>query len=339
MTPDPIEFLYGAGGPPPEPDPPSIGAYVQGRWDGPRQPVRWLDQFRDYHELADHIDPEREAYLSLYHYPPVPYCRHFKAAGYSPRGYTGPAGCWYLLFDIDRKYDLDAALADARTLASFLRQRYGPKLDDGLAAYFSGSKGFHLLAELLPAWGPALTVPATCKRLALMIAAKAGVQIDTSCYDHQRIVRLPNSRHPATGLYKRFLTIDELVALDVGCIRELAKQPAGFPAPHSGEYIAELDDDWIAATAPAPTATSSEDGNFPIVPKYVRDFIGFEDVQDPGRAVTLFRCAASLAEAGAPEPVILGLLQEPALKTGLEPAEVRRQIAAGIAHGRKGRVG
>ena len=172
-----------------------------------------------------------------------------------------------------------------------------------------------------------------------MIAARAGVQIDTSCYDHQRLVRLPNSRHPATGLYKRFLTIDELVALDAGRIRELARRPAGFPVPHSGELVAELDDDWLAAAAPASTAPSPGDATYPVVPKYVRDFIGFEDVQDPGRAVTLFRCAAALAEAGTPEPVIFGLLEEPALKTGLEPAEMRREIATGVAHGRKGGMG
>jgi hypothetical protein len=311
-----------------------VGAFVCGRPDSPRQPVRWLDQFRDYHELADHIDPEAEAYLSLYHYLAGPYCAHFKAAGYSPRGYAGPAACRYLLFDIDRAGDLGAALAGARTLARFLAGRYGPKLDDGLAAYFSGSKGFHLVAELLPGWTPALTVPATCKRLALLIAARAGVRIDTSCYDHQRLVRLPNSRHPATGLYKRFLSLEELFALDAGRIRELARHPAGFPVPASGEHIQELEDDWLTAATLAPGHVTPSGSGHPVVPKFVRDFIGFSDVQDPGRAVTLFRCAASLAEAGTPASVVSGLLEEPALKTGLEPSEVRRQIATGIEHGR-----
>ena len=34
--------------------------------------------------------------------------------------------------------------------------------------------------------------------------------------------------------------------------------------------------------------------------------------------------------------VVFGLLEEVALKTGLDPAEVRDQISDGIAHGRKG---
>lgn len=331
MTPDPTDFNPGLpAGPPP------VGAFVAGPPDGPRQVVRWLDQFRDHHELAGHIDPDREAYLSVYLYPPADYCRHFVRSGYSPRGYAGPAGCRFLLFDIDRADDPGAALADARALVRFLSQRYGPKIDGGLAAYYSGSKGFHVLLELLPGFAPSAVVPATCKRLALAIAAKAGVRIDTSCYDHQRLVRLPNSRHPSTGLFKRFLTPDELLALDVPAVRELARHPAGFAVPTCGEHVQELEDDWLAAVtvappSPAPGATGAQ----PVIPQFVRDFIGFADVMDPGRAVTLFRCAASLAQGGAPDAVVFGLLEEPALKTGLDPAEVRRQIATGIAHGRR----
>src|SRR5262249_19367421 len=156
--------------------------------------------------------------------------------------------------------------------------RYGPKLDDGLAAYFSGQKGFHLLAELLPGWTSGVTVPATCKRLALSIAAKVGVRIDTSPYDHQRLVRLPNSRHPPTGLYKRFLSLEELFALDVGRIRELARHPAAFPVPASGEHVQELEDDWLAAATPAPGQVTPSGNGHPVVPKFVRDFIGFSDV-------------------------------------------------------------
>ena len=63
--------------------------------------------------------------------------------------------------------------------------------------------------------------------------------------------------------------------------------------------------------------------------------LGFGDHQDPGRAVTLFRCAAALAEAGTPPAVVRGLLEEPALKTGLDPAEVEKQLAAGIEHGKR----
>ena len=190
--------------------------------------------------------------------------------------------------------------------------RYGPRLDDGLGVYFSGGKGFHILVELVTAWVPDANVPATCKRLALVLAAKAGIRIDTGCYDHQRLVRLPNSRHTSTGLHKRFLTHDELFELTLSRIQELARAPAAFPVPMCGTSDTLLDD-WDAAkleivSRPPATPTNA----FPVVPKFVRDFIAFEDVLDPGRAITLFRCAAALAEAGTPPTVVFGLLEEPA---------------------------
>lgn len=329
---------------PPAPDPQAVGAFVDGPPNDPRQPVRWSNQYRDHHELAAHVNPDREAYLSLYSYPPGPYCSHFKAAGYSPRGYAGPASCRFLLFDVDRAGDPDGALTDTRTLVTFLRRRYGTGIDTALAAYWSGGKGFHLTLELVPAWVPSAAVPATCKRLALTLAEQAGVRIDTAPYDHQRLVRLPNSRHRTSGLHKRFLTFDELLALDASRIRELARHPTAVPVPVCGATADALRDDWTRAATPAPIQptpapvqpTPAPTGAHPVVPKFVRDFIGFADVLDPGRAGTLFRAAAALAQHGTPEPVIAGLLEEPATKTGLPLAEVRRQIACGVLHGRRG---
>lgn len=328
MSLDPTDFPGGGD------DPSLVGAYVCGPPTAARQVVRWADQLRDHHELADQVDPDREAYLSAFCFPPAAYCRHYLAAGHTPKGYTGPAAARFLLFDVDRADDLGRALSDTRALVHFLRGRYGPHLDDGLGVYFSGAKGFHVAAEFLPGFDPSPDLPARCRRLALRLAAEAGVSVDPAVYDHQRLVRLPNTRHPRTGRYKRLLSADELFALTADGIRELARHPAGVAVPSSGEFIQPIEDDWrvVGATATVGGPTS---GSHPVVPKFVRDFIGWADVQDPGRAVTLFRCAAALAEAGTPEPVVAGLLEEPAAKSGLDPAEVRRQIARGVDHGRR----
>jgi hypothetical protein len=331
MTAGPPGF---AADPPP---PAAVGAFVAGPPTGPRTVVRWADQYRDHHELAPGVDPDREAYLSLFAYQPAEYVRHFVRAGHSPRGYAGPAACRALLFDIDRPGDLPAALADARALVRFLRDRYGPHADDAVGVYYSGAKGFHVTLALLTGAPPAAAAPATAKRLALALAAAARVRVDPACYDHQRLVRLPNSKHPVTGLHKRFLTPDELVGLDAAGVRDLARYPAGYAVPTADEFIEQVETDWTraAATAPAPGPATPGATGHPLVPKFVRDFIGFADVQDPGRAVTLFRCAAALAEAGTPPAVVAGLLDEPATRTGLDPAEVRKQIADGIARGRR----
>lgn len=336
MTPDAFPPADPGGG-----DSPPVGAYVAGCTTGPRLVVDWRGQFRAAHELADDHDPDREAYLSLFAYPPPPYCRHFVRAGHSPAGYAGPAACRYLLFDVDRAGDPAAALADARALARHLLGRYGGKAEGGVGVYYSGRKGFHLLLDLLPGYAAGPGVPAACRRLSLALAGAAGVRVDPGCYDHQRLVRLANTRHPGTGLYKRYLGLDELFALDADRIRGLARHPAGFPVPECGEHIPRLEEDWAAAAAvpapdrPTPTGPGSECPR-PVVPRFVREFIGFGDVRDPGRAVTLFRAAAAaLAEAGTPDPVVHGLLEEVALKTGLDAREVGKQIRDGIARGRR----
>ena len=124
-------------------------------------------------------------------------------------------------------------------------------------------------------------------------------------------------------------------------IFDAAKHPAGFRVPAVTDGCEQLADDWeeaerivlseklVSSRGPARVSPAG----VPVVPKLVRDFIGFGDIQDPGRAVTLWRCAAALAEAGTPAAVVFGLLAEPAEKTGLGPAEVDKQIRAGIEHG------
>jgi len=315
-----------------------VGAYVPGPPTSPRVVVRWLDLLRAAQELDDRFNPDAEQYLTAFAYPRCEYVNHVRRIG-TPRGHTGPASCPWLWFDIDRP-NLDEARRDTLTLARFLLRRY-PKLDcgDGLGIWFSGSKGFHLGIECWPGNRPDQLAPATAKRLALALACAAGVLIDGSIYDRQRIWRLPNSKHPSSGLHKVPLTLGEL-ELPVERIRELARHPRGCALPEVGDPMAELEADWAAALdAVRRSGTMTADGrrvppaDAPVVPLYVRQFIGFADTQNPGRATTLFRCAAALSEAGTPPAVIWGLLEEPALKTGLPVHEVRKQILAGIAHG------
>ncbi len=156
-------------------------------------------------------------------------------------------------------------------------------------------------------------------------------------------MRIPNTRHPGSGLYKRFISFEELFQLDAARIREVARHPAGFAIPTVAEDCEQLADDWCEAEARILAAPNGSTGTppretpscCPVVPNFVRQFIGFGDIQDPGRAVTLFRAAAALAEQGTPPAVVRGLLEEVALKSGLDPAEVEKQLAAGIAHGKR----
>ncbi|MDY3555748.1 hypothetical protein R5W24_004894 [Gemmata sp. JC717] len=339
------EFAFG-----PNCDPPAhlAGGFVDGALNAARHVVHAEPLFRAYHEI-DGIDPDREAFGTVYQYPAAEYAAHVRRVG-SPKGYTGPAACCRLVWDIDNKADPASALTDARTLVTFLLDRYGAHAENGLGAYYSGGKGYHITLVALPGFHPFAHVPALVKLLCLTVAQRAGVRVDPAVYDRQRLFRLPNTRHPRTGLYKRFLDLDELFRLSAAGVGHVARAPAAFAVPSVTEDCNALADDWCTAETHATSAPRSTDGtdpsagrvppsHCPAVPKFVRDFIGFADVQEPGRAVTLWKCAAALAEAGTPAVVVRGLLEEAALKTGLDPAEVEKQLGAGIEHGskRKGR--
>jgi hypothetical protein len=336
------DFAFGANCVPPAH---LAGGFAEGSLYAHRHIVGAEALFRAYHE-CDAVNTETEAYGTVFQYPATEYHSHVRRVS-SPKGYDGPAACCRLVWDIDR-HDLDAALSDARTLVLFLRDRYRTHDENGLGAYFSGGKGFHVTQVALPGFHPLGHVPAVVKLLCLTIARRAGVRVDPVIYDRQRLFRLPNTRHRRTGLYKRFLSTEELFQLDPVCIRNLAHHPAGFAVPSVCEDCEQLAADWIEAEQHA-TSAASIAGNGsarrmppsspPVVPDFVHRFIGFGDIQDPGRAITLFRCAAVLAEAGTPVAVIRGLLEESALKSGLDADEVEKQIAAGIAHGQRSQGG
>ncbi|GAA5500393.1 hypothetical protein Dxin01_00114 [Deinococcus xinjiangensis] len=109
--------------------------------------------------------------------------------------------------DIDRA-DPEVSRADAKTVYEYL---------DDLAPgqvrlYFSGGKGYHLV---LP-WQALGSVPSSTlnereyRQLASLISRETGVMPDYKIYSPARMLRMPDSWHPKTGLYKVEITIEEL---------------------------------------------------------------------------------------------------------------------------------
>jgi putative DNA primase/helicase len=128
----------------------------------------------------------------------------------------------YYVFDFDSSSDVELARLDCLTTI----QKLG--LESGTyKIFFSGSKGFHLYVrqEFFPLT-PSQTVAKDFERIALEIAKAHSLgTLDDSIYQANRKMRIPNSRHPKTGLYKVELTLDQLEALPLDDIRTLAKQP------------------------------------------------------------------------------------------------------------------
>ena len=136
------------------------------------------------------------------------------------RGFHQPALGYYVL-DFDSSSDLDAARSDCANAITQL------KLEPGtFKIFFSGSKGFHLyIRQEFFHITPSDHTAKDFERLAVEIAkAHQLPTLDDSIYQANRKFRLPNSRHPKTGLYKVELTLTEL-ALPIDQIVQLAKAP------------------------------------------------------------------------------------------------------------------
>jgi hypothetical protein len=266
---------------------------------------------------------------------------HYAANRLSVAGFAGPCWCRWLVLDIDRA-DLVQALADARRLVQAIHERY-PEMEGEVLVYFSGGKGFHVLVMLTHNPPPAVGFNRVARTFAEALAARAGVKIDTSVYDIAHIIRLPNTRHPRTGLFKRRIELDALFALDVPRILELAKHPAGDGIPVVRSSPLQLAVDWCEAEretvrAVEARATAHRDSGTidTRAPRYFVDFVRF-GVDEGERRPTLFRCAAWLTEQGAPPSLCFALLTEPGRDLGLIPKDVERQIECGIEHARRQR--
>jgi hypothetical protein len=289
-----------------------------------------------YAECDPKAEVGREAYLSAFTYGDE-FCRHL-AENDSTRGFDGPCGAPWLWFDLDGQ-DLDATLGDARRLAAGVLDRYRTLDDDALLLFFSGSKGAHI--GLPVNWGaaPSVTFHRAARHVAQALAAEAGVSIDTGVYDKVRLFRAPNSRHPKTGLYKRRLTLDELLHLDAAGVRQLAAAPESFAVPVVTAADPQAAADWHAAEqavekeadVKAERRAALADGA-PQLNRQTLDFI-CDGAEVGDRHRLLFSAAANLAEFGCPPALAHALLSNAARDSGLSPSDVRRQIECGLRHG------
>ena len=318
----------------------NVGAFVPGAPTSGRLLVQHTELLNAYADgaQADKGD-DREAYLSHFAFGPEMQS-HYSANRRSVAGFAGPCWCRYIVLDIDRA-NLVEAQADARRLVSAIHERY-PELEGKVPIFFSGGKGFHVLLELAHNPPPAVGFHRVARTLAEALAARAGAKIDTAIYDANRIIRLPNTRHPKTGLFKRRIDADALFALGMPGILDLAKQPSGDGMPSSVRgAVPQLETDWHEAerasvrTAEVRAVVRRDFGAAePRAPRYLLDLLRF-GVDAGERHQTVFRCSAWLTEQGAPHSLVFALLTEPARDVGLAPKDADRQIQCGINHVRR----
>jgi len=318
----------------------TFGFRLVGPCHGERKRVDAALAFRAYCACDAKAGVEREAYLSAFQFD-AGFAEHLAASG-STAGFTGSTWSPFVWFDIDRDLaagGIDRALADTRKLVDSLDERHGvPR--SVLVPFVSGSKGFHLgLPTAL--WLP----PAdehfheTARHFACLIASEAGVALDEGIYDRVRAFRAPNSRHPKTGLHKRYVETGILDVVTVKGVLDMARSPEPFDMPATDvddtSFIVALWDQ--AARAVKAEAAGIEGRRAEIVNgtrsasvnKLTRAFLAGE-VETGDRHRRLFSAAANLTEIGCTLAAVRALLGTPALDAGLPPRDVERGIVSGF---------
>jgi hypothetical protein len=150
------------------------------------------------------------------------------AAAPSVSGYQGKVWAPYLPIDLDHA-DLLPALECARLLSELFLDRWGIDAD-GLQIYFSGAKGFHfmldtrLFGKMTPAHNWPMLFDALRRHIAQQLPERLREVVDLSIKDRMRLLRLPNTVHEKSQLYKTLLTPADLVKLNADDIRQRARQ-------------------------------------------------------------------------------------------------------------------
>ena len=147
----------------------------------------------------------------------------------SVSGYEGKVWAPYLPIDLDHPEFLPA-LESARLLSDVFLDRWRVNAN-ALQVYFSGAKGFHfmldtrLFGRMVPARSWPMVFDALRRHIAQQLPERLREVVDLSIKDRMRLLRLPNTAHEKSKLYKISITPTELKILTADEIRALAKKP------------------------------------------------------------------------------------------------------------------
>lgn len=131
-----------------------------------------------------------------------------------------------LYFDLDHAEDPSVSQKDAIKLVEFFTKEMDIRESD-MWIYFSGSKGFHILISS-DALGiePRKDLHKIFKHMAGYLVHRLGLtSLDLVVYTEKRMIRLPNSMHQKTNLFKTEISVNELNKLTLEEIKDLAKSP------------------------------------------------------------------------------------------------------------------
>lgn len=140
-------------------------------------------------------------------------------------------GDFYL--DFDNEDDFEKVREDVLYTFFYLKQTFTYAIPENLLhIFYSGKKGVHIIVpSIVMDVEPDKHLNEYFKFMAEDIATKApNGTIDTRIYDKRRLLRMPNSKHKDTGLYKVPLSPEEMRNLPLDKIKEKASTIQSYVA-------------------------------------------------------------------------------------------------------------
>ena len=269
------------------------------------------NKIRQLHNIERLVNSHVDCYRSIFRFPRT-YYDQVKRTG-SVKGFSGLAYTDWLVFDIDRKDRLEIALSDLRKFLSFLRALYNLNIEQTLI-YFSGNKGFHILlpAELFGGWKPSESLPLKIRDLAFTLENESKIEIDRNIYDVNRLLRLPNTKHSATGLFKVELPSRMALHGSLQEIIEWAGQQHEIESAHNWVRNEGLSEVWeeVNRNSKTPILESSGDSKVYPHPNFPKPCIVklLSGVEEGRRHLTALRLADYWWKEGHSESEVLELL-------------------------------
>jgi hypothetical protein len=230
-------------------------------------------------------------------------------------GFRGKVYCEAVWIDVDCGSDVNAARLSALEVVRRLSAEY--QIDpEHLIIYFSGNKGFHIAIHNTLVGFTHSTAIDPLKVKDFVRRLTNGINhIDYVIYDHVRILRIENSRHEKSGLYKIRISFDELQC-DIEDIQALARQPRKYPHPFDFQGIrlnTPLNSLWVNSGAYVQEVREADGNtNFFAAPKegnrnnmlLRQATVLFRKSELSNNAVLdIIRNAAELANAGSADPI------------------------------------
>ena len=186
---------------------------------------KFLERFRH--------KPKSDWYRSLYVYDKI-MNEHFKD-NKSVKGYDGPASAGYLFFDLDNS-NLDKAKEDTRELLRKLctiSNLKGSDLLKHIDVFFSGNKGFHVFFHVSRRFSPE-EMKNACTGIAGDLES-----FDSSIYNKTRIIRIENTIHQKSKLYKIRLNV-KMLSGKMSSIKDLANKTSTVDLPSPIKFEGKL---------------------------------------------------------------------------------------------------